>query len=144
MRYKSGLLIMMLAGVMVSSSGALAAIAPFSADLMITGDAPVDVGSSTGTAISPVTGVDRSEVAGLSFATAIGNVPAGTRSVEIARAVTHLSGAYHEGYDDTLSLKLMAVPLPSAFVLFASGLSLIPWALWWQGRAKCTLPSALY
>lgn len=136
MRCKSGLLIILLAAVIVCPSAAAAAIAPFDTNLIVTGNTEADVRALTDATISPVANVDRSEVTGLSFAIAAGIAFPGARSIEVARAVTHLAGSYHEGYDDTLSLKLMAVPLPSAIVLFGGGLSILPWVLWSQRQAK--------
>ena len=136
MSCKSGLLLMILLGVIWGSSTVLAATAPFDTNLIVQGHAESDVGSATGETIDPVSSMDRNEVTGLSFAIVTGMVPAGTRSREIALALTRLEGTHTDGYLDTLSLKLITVPLPPAFVLFGGGLSILPWALWWQRHVK--------
>ncbi len=136
MSCKSGLLIIMFAGVIVGPSAALAAIAPFDTNLIVTSNTEADVPSSTGATISPFTNVDQSEVTGLSFAIAAGIVPPGARSIEVAQVLTRLVGSYKDSYADNLSLKLMAVPLPPTVVLFGGGLSILPWALWWRRHMK--------
>jgi len=72
--------------------------------------------------IGPITNIDRNNVTGLWFANAIGNVPVGTRSIEVALALTRNAGSYNDGYADNLSLKLTPVPLPAAAWLFVPGL----------------------
>lgn len=72
--------------------------------------------------IGPVTNGDRQNVTALLERTAEGNVPMGTRSIEIALAFTKNVGQYNDGYADNLSLKLTPVPLPAAVWLFGAGL----------------------
>lgn len=72
--------------------------------------------------IGPITHSDRHDVTGLWCAIALGTVPAGTRSIEIALALTRSAGSYNDGYADNLSLMLKPVPLPAAALIFVPGL----------------------
>lgn len=80
-------------------------------------DAPIGIGS-----IGPVLSADRQGVTGLLERTTDGNIPIGTRSIQIALALTRTAGSYNDGYADNLSLKLNPVPLPAAVWLFLPGL----------------------
>lgn len=73
-------------------------------------------------AIGPITHMDRHNVTGLWCAIALGTVPAGTRSIEIALALTRTAGSYNDGYADNLSLMLKPVPLPAAVLIFVPSL----------------------
>jgi hypothetical protein len=73
-------------------------------------------------AIGPVTNIDRNNATGLLERNTDGFVPAGTRSIEIALALTRAAGSFNDGYADNLSLKLTPVPLPAAALLFVPGL----------------------
>lgn len=80
-------------------------------------DAPIGIGS-----IGPVLNEIRNNVTGLLERSADGNVPVGTRSIQIALALTRTAGSYNDGYADNLSLTLNPVPLPAAVWLFGAGL----------------------
>lgn len=80
-------------------------------------NAPIGIGS-----IGPVLNGDRNNVTGLLERSTDGIVPVGTRSIQIALALTRNACCYNDGYADNLSLKLSPVPLPAAAWLFASGL----------------------
>lgn len=73
-------------------------------------------------AIGAVTNRDRQNITGLLERSTEGLVPVGTRSIEIALALTGNVGQYNDGYADNLSLKLTPVPLPAAVWLFGAGL----------------------
>lgn len=73
-------------------------------------------------AIGPVTNIDRNNATGLLERNTDGFVPVGTRSIEIALALTRAAGSFNDGYADNLSLKLTPVPLPAAALLFVPGL----------------------
>jgi hypothetical protein len=73
-------------------------------------------------AIGAVTNIDRNNVTGLLERSTDGIVPVGTRSIQIALALTRTAGAYNDGYADNLSLILTPVPLPAAALLFVPGL----------------------
>ncbi|MGC4098619.1 MAG: hypothetical protein QM706_16020 [Nitrospira sp.] len=72
--------------------------------------------------IGPITHTDRDDVTGLWCAIALGTVPAGTRSIEVALVLTRNAGSYNDGYADNLSLMLHPVPLPAAALIFVPGL----------------------
>lgn len=73
-------------------------------------------------AIGAVTNGDRQNITGLLERSTDGLVPVGTRSIQIALALTRSAGQYNDGYADNLSLKLTPVPLPAAVLLFVPGL----------------------
>lgn len=72
--------------------------------------------------IGPIIPTDRNDVTGLWCALALGTVPAGTRSIEIALALTRTAGSYNDGCADNLSLMLQPLPLPAAVLIFIPGL----------------------
>lgn len=73
-------------------------------------------------AIGSVTNGDRQNITGLLERSTDGFVPVGTRSIQIALALTRNVGQYNDGYADNLSLTLTPVPLPAAALLFVPGL----------------------
>lgn len=74
-------------------------------------------GTALGTAsIGPVSAADRGNVTKLLPRGTSGNVPTGTRQIEVLLQITRTTGSYNDGYADNLSLVLTAPPnnAPSA------------------------------
>lgn len=76
--------------------------------------------------IGPVTNVERMSQTGLLFRLLHGEVPVGSRSVQLDLEMTRLAGTSNDGYGDNLSLVLNAtstVPEPLSMVLLGTGLA---------------------
>jgi len=83
-------------------------------------------GSELGAAaIGGVLSSDRGSVTGLLFRDASGNVPTGTRQIELVLDMERRAGFYNDGYADDLSLVLTAVPEPTSAALLVSVLGLL-------------------
>lgn len=76
-------------------------------------------------AIGPVSNVDRGNVTSLLPRLTAGDVPMGTRSIDVSLAFTRTVGTYNDGFADNLSLTLAPVPVPAALWLFGSGLAAV-------------------
>lgn len=56
--------------------------------------------------LGPVTNTDRQNATGLLFREVSGDLPVGTRSIDLALQMTRLDGVFNDGYADNLSLVL--------------------------------------
>ncbi len=89
--------------------------------------------SSLGVAqIGPVLANDRSNTTGLFFASTVGSLPIGTRTIDVTLEMTRTAGSYNDGYADNLSfvLRSNAVPEPA---------SLATWTLLGVGLVFCVV-----
>jgi hypothetical protein len=84
----------------------------------------ISLGSLT---IGPVTEPDRAGATTLLFRSISGEVPEGTRSIEVEMDATRFEGSYDDGYADNLSLVMSgggpAVPEPATITLLLTGLT---------------------
>ncbi len=70
------------------------------------------LGSPLGTAsIGPVSAADRGNVTGLLPRSTSGNVPTGTRQIDVLLQMTRTAGAFNDGYADNLSLVFTTAPV---------------------------------
>ncbi len=70
------------------------------------------LGSPLGTAsIGPVSAADRGNVTGLLPRSTSGNVPTGTRQIDVLLQMTRTDGASNDGYADNLSLVFTTAPV---------------------------------
>ncbi len=82
--------------------------------------ADATVGNSS---VGGVSATDRNDDTGLLFRATTGQVPVGTRAIELTLQMTQETPDYNDGYADNLSLVLTQVPEPSVFAVAGTALA---------------------